>query len=79
MPGLDIFALLILLIIVQAQRMSVEHSYCKDEVPVSGQQGNKAGSLNTEGAPDVLMLGAVWCPRLQGRDSLYRQKQYQLL
>ena len=62
LPGLAIFALLILLIIVQAQRLSVEHTYCKDEVPVPGQQGNKAGSLNTEGAPDVLMLGAVWYP-----------------
>ena len=42
--------------------MSVEHTYCEDEAPVPGQQGNKAGSLNTEGAPDVLMLGAVCCP-----------------
>ena len=62
LSGLAIFAVVILLIIVQAQRMSVEHTYCEDEVPVPGQQGNKAGSLNMEGAPDVLMLGAAWCP-----------------
>ena len=62
LSGLAIFAVVILLIIVQAQRMSVEHTYCEDDVPVPGQQGNKTGSLNTEGAPDVLMLGAVCCP-----------------
>ena len=62
LPGLAIFTVAILLIIIQAQRISVEHTYCEGEVPVPGQQGNQTGALNIEGAPDVLMLGAAWCP-----------------
>ena len=60
--GLAIFAVIILLIIVQVQRMSVERTYCEGEVPVPGQQANQAGPLNMKDAPDVLMLGATWCP-----------------
>lgn len=58
-----IFAVIILLIIVQTQYlMSVERTYCEGEVPVPGQQVSQAGPLNMKDAPDVLMLGAAWCP-----------------
>jgi glutaredoxin len=60
--GLAIFSVIILLIIIQVQRMSVEHTYCEGEVPVPGQQVNQVGPLNMKDAPDVLMLGAAWCP-----------------
>ena len=60
--GLAIFAAIILLIIVQTQYMSVERTYCEGEVPVPGQQVSQAGPLNMKDAPDVLMLGAAWCP-----------------
>ena len=62
MPGFAIFAVIILLIIVQTQYMSVERTYCKGEVPVPGQQVNQAGPVSIKDAPDVLMLGAAWCP-----------------
>jgi glutaredoxin len=58
-----IFAVIILIIIVQTQYlMSVERTYCEGEVPVPGQQVSQAGPLNMKDAPDVLMLGAAWCP-----------------
>ena len=57
-----IFAVVILFIIVQTQYMSVDRTYCEGEVPVPGQQVRPAGSLNIKDAPDVLMLGAAWCP-----------------
>jgi glutaredoxin len=57
-----IFAVIILLIIVQTQYMSVERTYCEGEVSVPGQQVSQAGPLNMKVAPDVLMLGAAWCP-----------------
>jgi len=59
MPGFVIFAVIILLMIVQAQFMSVERIYCEGEVPVPGERVSHAGPLS---APDVLMLGAAWCP-----------------
>ena len=62
MLGFAIFAVIILLIIVQTQYMSVERTYCEGEVPVPGQQVSQAGPLNMRDAPDVLMLGAAWCP-----------------
>ena len=61
-PGFAIFAVIILLIIVQTQFMSVERTYCEGEVAVPGQQVSQAGTLNMKDAPDVLMLGAAWCP-----------------
>ena len=57
-----IFAVVILLIIVQTQYMSVDRTYCEGDVPVPGQQVRQAGPLNIKDAPDVLMLGAAWCP-----------------
>ena len=60
--GFAIFAVIILLIIVQTQYMSVERTYCEGEVPVPGQLVSQAGPLNIKDAPDVLMLGAAWCP-----------------
>ena len=57
-----IFAVVILLIIVQTQFMFVDRTYCEGEVPVPGQQVSQAGPLNIKDAPDVLMLGAAWCP-----------------
>ena len=57
-----IFAVVILLIIVQTQYMSVDRIYCEGEVLVPGQQVSQAGPLNIKDAPDVLMLGAAWCP-----------------
>ena len=63
MLGFAIFAVIILIIIVQTQYlMSVERTYCEGEVPVPGQQVSQAGPLNMKDAPDVLMLGAAWCP-----------------
>ena len=59
MRGFAIFAVIILLMIVQTQYMSVERIYCEGEVPVPGERVSHAGPLN---APDVLMLGAAWCP-----------------
>jgi glutaredoxin len=59
MTGFVIFAVIILLMIVQAQYMSVERIYCEGEVPVPGERVSHAGPLS---APDVLMLGAAWCP-----------------
>ena len=60
--GFAIFTVIILLIIVQKRYMSVERIYCEGEVPVPGQQVSQAGPLNMKDAPDVLMLGAAWCP-----------------
>ena len=57
-----IFAVITLLIIVQTQCMSVDRTYCEGEVPVPGQQVSQVGPLNIKDAPDVLMLGAAWCP-----------------
>ena len=57
-----IFAVVILLIIVQTQYMFIDRTYCEGEVPVPGQQVSQAGPLNIKDAPDVLMLGAAWCP-----------------
>jgi glutaredoxin len=62
LSGLVIFAAIILLIIIQVQRMSVARTYCDGEVLVPGQQLSQAGPLNMKDAPDVLMLGAAWCP-----------------
>ena len=59
---LAILAVILLLIIVQTQYMSVERTYCEGAVPVPGQQVTQAGPLNMKDAPDVLMLGAAWCP-----------------
>jgi len=42
--------------------MSIDRTYCEGEVPVPGQQVIQAGPLNIKDAPDVLMLGAAWCP-----------------
>lgn len=60
--GFAIFTVIILLIIVQTRNMSVERTYCEGEVPVPGQQVSQTGPLNMKDAPDVLMLGAAWCP-----------------
>ena len=60
--GFATVTVIILLIIVQTRYMSVERTYCQGEVPVPGQQVNQAGPLNMKDAPDVLMLGAYWCP-----------------
>jgi len=57
-----IFSVVILFIIVQTQYMSVDRTYCEGEVPVPGQPVRQAGPLNINDAPDVLMLGAAWCP-----------------
>ena len=57
-----IFAAVILFIIAQTQYLSVDPVYCEGEVPVPGQQVRQAGPLNIKDAPDVLMLGAAWCP-----------------
>ena len=57
-----IFSVIALLIIVQTQYMSVDRTYCEGEVPVPGQQVSQADPLNIKDAPDVLMLGADWCP-----------------
>ena len=62
MLKLAIFAVIALLIIVQTQYMFVDRTYCEGEVPVPGQQVSQAGPLNINNAPDVLMLGAAWCP-----------------
>ena len=59
MPGFAIFAVIILLMIVQTQYMFVERIYCEGEVPVPGERVSHARPLS---APDVLMLGAAWCP-----------------
>ena len=57
-----IFAVVILLMIVQIPFMFVDRTYCEGEVPVPGQQIIQAGPLKIKDAPDVLMLGAAWCP-----------------
>lgn len=62
MLGFAIFAVIILLMIVQIPYMSIDRAYCEGEVPVPGQQVIQAGPLNIKDAPDVLMLGAAWCP-----------------
>ena len=63
MLGFAIFAVIILLLIVQIPYMSVDRAYCEGEVLVPGQQVIQAGPLNIkDAAPDVLMLGAAWCP-----------------
>lgn len=61
-PGIVILAVVILLLAVQAQRMSVQHRYCEGEVPVPGNQAAPQGALSQANPPDVLMLGASWCP-----------------
>ena len=71
--GLAIFAAIILLIIIQVQRMSVERTYCEGEVPVPGQQVYQAGPLNMKDAPDVLMLGATWCPACKAATRFFDQ------
>jgi len=57
-----VFAVITLLIIAQTQCMLVDRAYCEGEVPVPGQQVSQVGPLNIKDAPDVLMLGASWCP-----------------
>ena len=62
MLGFALFAVIILIFIVQIPYMSVDRIYCEGEVPVPGQQVIHAGKLNIKDAPDVLRLGAAWCP-----------------
>ena len=62
MLGFAIFAVIILLMIVQIPYMSIDRTYCEGEVPVPGRQIIQAGPSNKKDAPDVLMLGAAWCP-----------------
>ena len=62
MLGFAIFAVIILLMIVQIPYMSIDRTYCDGEVPVPGRQIIQAGPSNIKDAPDVLMLGAAWCP-----------------
>ena len=62
MLGFAIFAVIILLMIVQLPYMSIDRTYCEGEVPVPGRQIIQAGPSNIKDAPDVLMLGAAWCP-----------------
>jgi len=62
MLGFAIFAVIILLMIVQIPYMSIDRTYCEGEVPVPGRQIIQAGPSNIKDAPDVLMLGAAWCP-----------------
>ena len=61
MLGFTIFAVIVLIMIVQIPYMSIDRTYCEGEVPVPGQQVIQAGPLNIKDAPDVLMLGAAWC------------------
>jgi len=62
MLGFAIFAVIILLMIVQIPYMSIDRTYCEGEVPVPGRQIIQAGPSDINDAPDVLMLGAAWCP-----------------
>ena len=57
-----IFAVIILLMIVQIPYMSIDRTYCEGEVPVPGRRVSQAGPSDIIDAPDVLMLGAAWCP-----------------
>lgn len=59
-PGGAILAVIALLLIVQFQLRSVERIYCEDGVDMRADGtviNHKGGAV-----PDVLMLGAVWCP-----------------
>ena len=51
--------MIILLVLGQLKHLVVEHTYCEGEVPIPGQQTKP---VNMEGTPDVVMLGASWCP-----------------
>ena len=62
MLGFAIFAVIILLMIVQIPYMSIDRTYCEGEVAVPGRQIIQAGPSDIKEAPDVLMLGAAWCP-----------------
>jgi len=60
--GFAIIALIILLVLGQLKHLVVEHTYCEGEVPIPGQQIKQTKQVNIEGTPDVVMLGASWCP-----------------
>ena len=60
--GFAIITVMILLVLGQLKHLVVEHTYCEGEVPIPGQQIKQTKPVNMEGAPDVVMLGASWCP-----------------
>ena len=60
--GFAIFTVIILLVLGQLKHLVVEHTYCEGEVPIPGQQIKQTKLANMEGTPDVVMLGASWCP-----------------
>ena len=60
--GFAIIIVIILLVLGQLKHLVVEHTYCEGEVPIPGQQIKQTKPVNMEGTPDVVMLGASWCP-----------------
>ena len=60
--GFTIMTVIILLVLGQLKHLVVEHTYCEGEVPIPGQQIKQTKPVNMEGTPDVVMLGASWCP-----------------
>ena len=60
--GIAIITVMILLVLGQLKHLVIEHTYCEGEVPIPGQQIKQAKLVNMEGTPDVVMLGASWCP-----------------
>ena len=60
--GFAIMTVIILLVLGQLKHLVVEHIYCEGEVPIPGRQIKQTKPANMEGTPDVVMLGASWCP-----------------
>ena len=60
--GIAIITVMILLVLGQLKHLVIEHTYCEGEVPIPGQQIKQTKPVNMEGTPDVVMLGASWCP-----------------
>jgi glutaredoxin len=60
--GFAIITVIILLALGQLKHLVVEHTYCEGEVPIPWQQIKQTNQVNIEGTPDVVMLGASWCP-----------------
>ena len=60
--GFAIITVIILLVLGQLKHLGVEHTYCEGKVPIPGQQIKQTKQVNMEGTPDVVMLGASWCP-----------------
>ena len=60
--GFAIITVMILLVLGQLKHLVIEHTYCEGEVPIPGQQIKQTKLVNMEGTPDVVMLGASWCP-----------------